>query len=258
MAFSLIGGGSSPAAPLLAPPGLLPPRAGCAEPGGPEPGALAQGEPGDIDAAGSYEDAVLLNQQLKALLAAAQAVTSQADDGSSPGQGGSRQRRPPRAPAGRCQAAPRQGSQGPSRRQSNGTKEPGPYATRNAACGGAGPRPAQRSRSCMLPPLATAEDRRGLGSQGSQDAGRRTPEQRSLTESFGMLEEGGAGGMQPPHSGGSRRRPTAASLRSRSCGPPDRGGGLPKGWTRGLGGRMLPPPELRWGSTKYDAGDWNS
>lgn len=34
---------------------------------------------------------------------------------------------------------------------------------------------------------------------------------------------------------------------------------LPSGWTRGIGGRLLPPPKQRWGAKpSYDAGDWNS
>ncbi|CAD7972336.1 unnamed protein product [Amoebophrya sp. A120] len=34
---------------------------------------------------------------------------------------------------------------------------------------------------------------------------------------------------------------------------------LPPGWTRGVGGQMLPPPKQRWGTKqKYDAGDWQS
>lgn len=32
---------------------------------------------------------------------------------------------------------------------------------------------------------------------------------------------------------------------------------IPPGWTRGVGGRLLPPPKLRWGK-KYDAGEWLS
>lgn len=32
---------------------------------------------------------------------------------------------------------------------------------------------------------------------------------------------------------------------------------VPPGWTRGVGGRLLPPPKLRWGK-RYDAGDWTS
>lgn len=34
--------------------------------------------------------------------------------------------------------------------------------------------------------------------------------------------------------------------------------GIPPGWTRGIGGQLMPPPKLRWGNQKYDAGDWNS
>lgn len=30
---------------------------------------------------------------------------------------------------------------------------------------------------------------------------------------------------------------------------------IPVGWTRGIGGRLLPPPKQRWGK-KYDAGEW--
>ncbi|CAE8732993.1 unnamed protein product [Polarella glacialis] len=33
---------------------------------------------------------------------------------------------------------------------------------------------------------------------------------------------------------------------------------LPPGWSRGLGGRMMPPPSQRWTSKPFDAGDWNS
>eukprot|EP00931_Biecheleriopsis_adriatica_P116175 TRINITY_DN91853_c0_g1_i1.p1 TRINITY_DN91853_c0_g1~~TRINITY_DN91853_c0_g1_i1.p1 ORF type:complete len:176 (+),score=24.98 TRINITY_DN91853_c0_g1_i1:63-590(+) len=33
---------------------------------------------------------------------------------------------------------------------------------------------------------------------------------------------------------------------------------LPPGWTRGVGGRKLPPPKQRWSSRTYDAGEWNS
>lgn len=34
---------------------------------------------------------------------------------------------------------------------------------------------------------------------------------------------------------------------------------LPPGWTRGIGGRLLPPPKQRWGQgASYDAGDWVS
>eukprot|EP00397_Hematodinium_sp_SG-2012_P054325 GEMP01065418.1.p1 GENE.GEMP01065418.1~~GEMP01065418.1.p1 ORF type:complete len:172 (+),score=32.75 GEMP01065418.1:118-633(+) len=36
-----------------------------------------------------------------------------------------------------------------------------------------------------------------------------------------------------------------------------RGQDIPSGWTRGVGGRLLPPPKLRWGK-RYDAGDWTS
>ncbi|CAD7935809.1 unnamed protein product [Amoebophrya sp. A25] len=36
-------------------------------------------------------------------------------------------------------------------------------------------------------------------------------------------------------------------------------GGIPKGWTRGIGGQLLPPPKMRWGAQKqYDAGAWQS
>jgi len=31
---------------------------------------------------------------------------------------------------------------------------------------------------------------------------------------------------------------------------------MPPGYSRGVGGRVLPPPKLRWGSKKFDAGDW--
>lgn len=33
---------------------------------------------------------------------------------------------------------------------------------------------------------------------------------------------------------------------------------LPAGWTRGVGGRLLPPVKQRWGTKKFDAGEWNS
>jgi len=31
---------------------------------------------------------------------------------------------------------------------------------------------------------------------------------------------------------------------------------VPIGWTRGIGGRLLPPTKLRWKNSQYDAGDW--
>eukprot|EP00930_Biecheleria_cincta_P082859 TRINITY_DN72501_c0_g1_i1.p1 TRINITY_DN72501_c0_g1~~TRINITY_DN72501_c0_g1_i1.p1 ORF type:complete len:178 (+),score=40.24 TRINITY_DN72501_c0_g1_i1:48-581(+) len=47
----------------------------------------------------------------------------------------------------------------------------------------------------------------------------------------------------------------AASRASSSRRSSDRS--LPPGWTRGVGGRAMPPPKQRWGKS-YDAGEWNS
>lgn len=47
-----------------------------------------------------------------------------------------------------------------------------------------------------------------------------------------------------------------------SCGPGPKKAGdqaVPAGWTRGVGGRLMPPPRLRWGERpSYNAGEWNS
>jgi hypothetical protein len=38
--------------------------------------------------------------------------------------------------------------------------------------------------------------------------------------------------------------------------PKGRSGSVPPGWSRGVGGRLLPPPKQRWGTQKaYDAGE---
>merc|ERR1719356_1744499 len=47
--------------------------------------------------------------------------------------------------------------------------------------------------------------------------------------------------------------------RARSCGQGPQQKAVPAGWTRGVGGRLMPPPKMRWGEgPKYDAGAWNS
>jgi hypothetical protein len=38
--------------------------------------------------------------------------------------------------------------------------------------------------------------------------------------------------------------------------PKGRSGSVPLGWSRGVGGRLLPPPKQRWGTQPaYDAGE---
>jgi len=239
MVFSVVGGGiSMPTAMLL--PGLGQEEA-AQEAAPPDD---VGGEPGDIDASGSYEDAVLLNQQLKAMLAAAQAAGPPSSAGS-PGGGRRQQRRPPRAPTGRCQAPARESSQGPGRRKAD-QRATVADAGLSAAYSSAVPRQAPRSRSCLLPPLAGADERRGSREEPLDPVRRKLDP--ALAREDPSFEEGVCLGSKQ-------------IKRSKSCGPPGRlggGPGLPPGWTRGLGGRMLPPPELRWGSSKYDAGEWNS
>jgi len=214
------------------------------EEGGEEPPADEEGDVPDFD------EALALNQKLKALLAEAEA----ADPTRRPPRGGGsgraqQQRRAPRAPstgstppgaaaAGYpplAQAAaergyPRESSEGINRRKYDMKvrQENAGLAVRLAG-----------SKSCILPPLS---NRQSVGQESSQSINRRRMQEKVLNENARLVTR-----IEQPG-------------RTRSLGSSRQVGdsALPPGWTRGIGGRAMPPPKLRWGSKpKFDAGAWN-
>merc|ERR1711920_388311 len=96
------------------------------------------------------------------------------------------------------------------------------------------------AKSCVLPHVS---QRTSGVQESSQAINRRKFHQKTQRENAGLLsriENAGRSKSWGP---------------TRSVGDPQ----MPKGWTRGIGGRMMPPPKLRWGANpKYDAGEWAS
>lgn len=207
-----------------------------------EAGVFSPGQGGEVDAQGDdpeperYEDACALNQRLKAMLAEAEVVAAQTSRRGRPNQPRRAPRMPGQVPQGypASPAAPlpaHESSQGINRRrlEDKVRQENMGIATRLAG-----------SKSCILPPLS---QRPGQHQESSVSINRRKFDEKVQRENASLVAR--------------IERPSRAS----SCGPPRKVGDpeLPKGWTRGIGGRAMPPPKLRWGSgRKYDAGDWAS
>lgn len=200
---------------------------------------------GDRDPA-DFEEAFLLNQKLKAMLAEAEAAHANPPPGqgrSAANSGRGSHRRAPKAPpssgypptptggAHKSQHSagyPRESSEGINRRKADQKihQENAGIAVRLAG-----------SKSCILPPL----NLRPGGQESSQAINRRKFAEKVQRENASLVSR-----IEQPG-------------RTRSLGPPRAVGEskLPPGWTRGIGGRAMPPPKLRWGTKpKFDAGDW--
>lgn len=229
MAFSLVQGGRAM--------DLEPAGYGEVEPteGGPDDSADADadGDPAE------FEDAVLLNQRLKAMIAEAEAGVATQAANRQGGSGGRNQRpRVPRLPGPSsgysvppAPVAQAEHSQGINRRklEEKVLRDNQGIAARLAA-----------SKSCILPPL-------GSGRNGQQESSnqinRRRMAEKVQRENAGLLSR-----IEQP----GRARSWGPSTVARKAGESE----LPKGWTRGIGGRAMPPPKMRWGtSPKYDAGE---
>lgn len=193
--------------------------------------------PDNEDEPEDFNEAVLLNQKLKAMLAEAEAAQQQPARGGA-GSGRGKQRRAPRqppSPQGNRGLAhppdsggyPRESSEGINRRKYDikVRQENAGIAVRLAG-----------SKSCILPPLNL-----NAGQESSQSINRRKFAEKVQRENASLVTR-----IEQPS-------------RVRSLGPAQGAGEarLPKGWTRGIGGRAMPPPKLRWGTKpKFDAGDW--
>lgn len=181
--------------------------------------------------AAEYQDAYLLNQRLKAMLAEAEVAEQLAQQRVAPNSGRSGQRRVPRPPVSSSDAHSRQSTQMINRRKSD---EKVRQENANIASRLAG------SKSCILPPVALP---RTDQQESSQSINRRKFAEKVQRENAHLVSR-----IEQP-------------ARAKSWGPPRRIGEseLPRGWTRGIGGRAMPPPKMRWGAApKYDAGDWAS
>lgn len=177
-----------------------------------------------------FEDAIALNQRLKAMIAEA-AASKQRSNGASDGRT-RQQPQVPRlpgfasSPAGYSQPS-RESSQGINRRRLDQQvqKENAGFAARLAG-----------SKSCILPPVSQRPGQQ----ESSQSINRRKFAEKVQRENATIVAR-----IEQPH-------------RSKSWAPPRMVGEaeLPKGWSRGIGGRAMPPPKLRWGAKpKYDAGE---
>lgn len=181
----------------------------------------------------SYEDAVLLNQRLKAMVAEVEKGRLLSEV------------RPPRPPR---QAASH--SSGFSRQSGAACRASGSPRANSLTTGiinrrrfdqrvqqenhGIAARLAERARSG-----GPGAEERDWPKESSVSINRRVRAQSIERENLGIAHR--------------------LQERARSSGPVDRSAEarLPPGWTRGVGGRPMPPPRLRWGP-KHDAGDWNS
>jgi hypothetical protein len=207
---------------------------------------IADIDPEDEESTQKYDEAMLMNQRLKAMLLEAQQANPR--NGTHPNQ----PRRIPRMPGPPSAGTPtgrgasssvRAGSCGPeafaSRENSQGINRRKFEEKVHSENAGMAARLAD-AKSCILPHAG----QRAVGVQESSQAiNRRRFHQKTQRENASLLN----------------RIETAG--RSKSWGPTRKVGDpeMPKGWTRGIGGRMMPPPKLRWGAApKYDAGDWAS
>jgi len=82
--------------------------------------------------------------------------------------------------------------------------------------------------------------------ESSRSVNRRTEAQRVEHENMKMV-----GRLENIHSGNSKQgtaKVPRGQLKDKN---------VPIGWTRGIGGRLLPPTKMRWKNSQYDAGDWH-
>lgn len=176
-----------------------------------EAGAMMPKNPAEMSENEQYEEAMALNQKLKAMLAA-----------NSAGGGGQQRGYSTGGPA-RGGSNPRASSCGP-----------------RPAVGG--PPPRTRPGESDYSQLALGASR-GPTMESSHAINRRKRENQIAQENMGIAA----------------RIVAKAGNNARPARPRGQDQKLPPGWTRGIGGRLLPPPKQRWGQgPSFDAGDWVS
>eukprot|EP00928_Gymnodinium_smaydae_P005476 TRINITY_DN11862_c0_g1_i1.p1 TRINITY_DN11862_c0_g1~~TRINITY_DN11862_c0_g1_i1.p1 ORF type:complete len:226 (+),score=56.30 TRINITY_DN11862_c0_g1_i1:63-740(+) len=176
---------------------------------------------------GAYRDAVLLNQRLKELVAQA---WSQQPAAPAPDAGFAK---PPLAPGRGRGPAPKESSSSINRKRFEQLVQ-----VENASNAR---RMTERARSSSL--VRAGASSAASSRESSQSINRRRFQERLRQENAGIAS-----------------RLDRASSCDRVPKLQQQGGAskLPAGWTRGVGGRAMPPPKLRWGQgPSYDAGSWN-
>lgn len=190
-------------------------------------------------APGGYEEAVLLNQRLRAMLAQAAEVHQETAPRPLPRQSQARRERPARARATSVAALRAESEAEWDRidRRSAGSESGEDGASHVAT---QQRRLSELQRGCSLPALGQPSGRPG----GWDSSALITESPRSKRA---PRLDGSVGARHPRN----RSQPVISAMTAQK--------GVPLGWTRGLAGRPLPPPKLRWGQgPSYNAGDWNS